>query len=82
MCKQFFLMFSTSGDIVHNISGVRCSNAVMTLFPGFKLRVGQCSGREQENSERHNPRREHASRTRQVQDPQTDPVREHQTAHR
>lgn len=63
-------------------SGVRCINTVMTVFPGFKLRVGQRSGREQENSERRHPRREHASGTRQVQDPQTDPVRKHQTAHR
>ncbi len=54
----------------------------MTVFPGFKLRVGQRSGREQENSQRHDPCREHARGTRQVQDPQTDPVRKHQTAHR
>lgn len=55
---------------------------LLTAFPGSKLRVGQRPGREQENGERHNPRREHESWTRQVQDPQTDPVREHQTAHR
>ena len=53
----------------------------MTVFPGSQLRVGQCSGRDQENGERHDPRGEHASRTRQVQDPSTDPVRKHQTAH-
>lgn len=54
----------------------------MTVLPGFELRVGHCSGRDQEDGERHDPRREYESRTRQVQDPPTDPVRKHQTAHR
>lgn len=51
-------------------------------FPGFELRVGQRSGWEQENRQRRHPRREHESWAGQVQDPQTDPLGQHQTAHR
>lgn len=57
-------------------------NAVMNIFPGFELRAGKRSGWDQEDGEWHDPRREHESRTRQVQDPETDPVRKYQTAHR
>lgn len=51
-------------------------------FPGFELGAVQRAGREQENGERHPPRGERASGARQVQDPQTDPVWQHQTAYR
>lgn len=50
--------------------------------PGLELGAGQRSGREQENGERHPARGERASGARQVQDPQTDPLWQHQTAHR
>lgn len=54
----------------------------LCVCAGFKLGARQRSGRDQEDGERHDPRREHEGRPRQVQDPETDPVRKHQTAHR
>lgn len=45
---------------------------------GPELRAGRSPRRQEEDPERHAPRRERQSRPRQVQDPASDPYGQHQ----